>query len=713
MHRTCYLILAVTITCLFQAGVAWADTNGSDRPNILWIVAEDLSPWMGCYGDATNKDHTPVIDQLAAKGVLFKRTYMPAPVCSSCRSALITGVMQTTTGTQHHRSSRFTDGEIVPQELRIELPKEVVTIPERLRKAGYFTFNSGKDDYNFHYNRQELYSVGSANDYQPGMNGWQGNRSRVNGSITEDTWNARPDKKQPWFGQIQIKGGKGSDRLVDKSDKLPAESLTPPPYFPDTKVYRTAWAKHYNSVRGTDINVGKIIDQLRADGELDNTIVFFFSDHGNNESPRHKQFCYEGGVHVPLIIHGNHASIANGAVREDLVSGLDISATTLRLAGVELPEVIDGRDLFASDFSPRDHVISARDRCDYTIDRIRTVRTDRFRYIRNGFPDRSLMQAQYRDNKPIMTEMKRLKDAGKLSKYQLKHWFGQRPTEELYDIESDPHQMNSLADDPAFSETLTQHRKMLDDWIAKTGDQGQKPESQAQLKATYDLWKDRKVFSDADVNPEYDAFKNTDVNKSETSPIEFVDTFVSKELKGREFVAPRGEWTFESGIASATSTVELLKKNTIHGPNIKWHVDFTEGSIEFEMKPEDCQRVTFTLNGGGHIFRWVSTARQPGSVYDEQNCEKYRHTLIAWATKSSKQNEGEFIDAKPIKHLSELQNRWTKVSLNIDGDSGTFQVGDDVHRLSHAALKRLKTNIVLSFGYGKLSIRNFRYSVQK
>ena len=175
--------------------------SAGQRPNVLWIFSEDLSPYMGCYDDPVNADHTPAIDQLASEGALFKRAFMPAPVCSACRSAIITGVMQTTTGTHQHRSSRAIKG-VVPPDARISLGG-LKTIPELMRDAGYFTFNSGKDDYNFHYDRRKLYTVGTPPNYQAGMNGAQGNHAEHNGSFTEDTWNAREDKDQPWFGQIE------------------------------------------------------------------------------------------------------------------------------------------------------------------------------------------------------------------------------------------------------------------------------------------------------------------------------------------------------------------------------------------------------------------------------------------------------------------------------------------------------------------------------
>jgi len=498
--KTLHLILTAL---LFSA----VGTIADDRPNILWIFCEDLSPYFGCYGDEVNEGHTPTIDQLAAEGVLFERVMMPAPVCSPCRSAMITGVMQTTTGTHQHRSSRAPDGTVVPEDTRIHLPEGVKTIPELFRDAGYFTFNSGKDDYNFHYDRRALYSVGTKSDYVVGMNGWQGNFAEHSGSFTEDTWRAREDEDQPWFGQIMLWGGKAKARHVREGEKLEPGDVPLPPYFPDTPAHREAWTTHYNAARGTDAQVEEILAILEADGEAENTIVFFFSDHGNNQSLRHKQFCYEGGVHVPLVIRGDHPALETGKRRSDLVNGLDISATSLALAGIALPEHLDGVDLFAPDHEPREFVISARDRCDYTIDRIRTVRTDRFRYIRNGFVDRPLLQAQYRDNQPTVTDLKRLHEAGELTGYQAEHWFGKRPEEELYDLEADPHQVENLAGSADHGKELARHRAILDRWIEETGDKGQEPEDPVQLKATFDLWIERPIFRDADVNPEYDQFR--------------------------------------------------------------------------------------------------------------------------------------------------------------------------------------------------------------
>jgi arylsulfatase A-like enzyme len=502
LMKTLLLGALCCATCLF------ATPAQAKAPNILWIVAEDLSPWFGAYGDEVNAGHTPDVDKLAEEGVLFTRAYATSPVCSASRSALITGVMQTTTGTHQHRSSRTTNGEVVPEGLRIHLPEGMKTIPELMKAHGYFTFSNNKDDYNFHYNRLELYDIGTKDDYQPGMNGWQGNQPRKRNSFEEDVWDARPDKDQPWFGQIQVDGGKGDKRYLDPSQMLEdPQSIDLPPYFPDTPALREAWTVHYDHARGTSERVGQILAELEADGELENTIVFFFSDHGHNTSLRHKQFCYEGGLHVPLIIKGEHPAIPAGTVVDDMVSLLDLGATTLGLAGVPLPDYLDGQDVFGADYTPATYQIAARDRCDYTIDRIRSVRSDQYRYIRNYFFDRPILQPGYRDDRPPSMDLRRLQAEGALTPYQAEFWLGKRPPEELYDLASDPYQINNLARRPEYREILFEHRHVLENWTKETGDQGQVPEDLAQLEATYILWKDLPIFKNAEVNPEYDQFR--------------------------------------------------------------------------------------------------------------------------------------------------------------------------------------------------------------
>lgn len=481
------IVLLFILPFVSNCSTVSSATPLSKLPNILWIYTEDLSPFMGCYGNEVNKNHTPVIDKLASEGVLFKKCFMPAPVCSATRSAIITGVMQTTTGTHGHRSARTPDSLYY-------LPKHITTLPELMRAKGYFTFNNGKDDYNFTYDRRKLYNSGTKENYKYKQNGWQG-------CFGKGSWRDRKDKSQPFFGQIQIWGGKSQIRKTPKSDRLSPSDISVPPYFANTLPFQKDWAYHHNTSRETDYDVKRILQDLKNDDLLDNTIVFFFSDHGNNKSLRGKQFCYDEGLHVPLIIRGNHAKLKAGSVRNELVSGLDITATTLALAEVKLPEYLDGQDLFGSHYKEREYVISARDRCDYTIDRIRTVRSEKFRYIRNFMPERNLLQPQYRDGSPAVKEFKKLRREGKLSKLLDDMYFGLRPDEELYDVEKDPYMVNNLAKSSTHSAELKKHRDLLNKWIKETDDKGQYPEDSRQLKATYGLWKSKCV------NPEYDQFK--------------------------------------------------------------------------------------------------------------------------------------------------------------------------------------------------------------
>ncbi|CAA6677605.1 MULTISPECIES: sulfatase [unclassified Lentimonas] len=446
----------------------------SSRPNILWIYAEDQSPLMSCYGVQNNP--TPVIDQLATDGVMFSQAFMPAPVCSATRSALITGAMPTTFGLHNHRSSRTPDSMIA-------LPVGVKTVPEIFKEAGYFTFNVGKDDYNFQYDRKNLYDGGSSGGFANGLKG-----QKVD-------WKARKGD-QPFFGQIQIQGGKSKAKIAPINRAL----VTIPPYYPDHPEIRKIWARHHDTARIMDRETGSIIKRLKADGLLENTIVFVFSDHGWNNGLRDKQFCYDGGLHVPLVItwYGNPDAIQAGKPRTDMVNGIDIPVTSLALAGLPIPDYMEGLNLFAPEYK-RDYIIGVRDRCDFTIDRIRTVRTEDFRYVRNFMTDRPYMQSQYRDGRPYTKLLKQLYADGAMNEQQAWFFADTRPAEELYDLQTDPHQTINVAARPEYADALKAHRTILKDWIEATDDQGQYPESIAGLTATKARWKDKCV------NPEYRA----------------------------------------------------------------------------------------------------------------------------------------------------------------------------------------------------------------
>lgn len=462
--------MKLLILATFLASVESA--HAADKPNILWIFAEDTSPWMGCYGDKVNAGQTPNIDSIAARGVRFARAYVPAPVCSACRSALMGGQNQIRFGAHEHRSSRAPDAQL-------SLPDGMKLLPQIMQEGGYFTANLGKTDYNFVWNQDDTYTA------KPKLKGHT------------NSWNALKEN-QPFFVQMQTRGGKSPTIKFPARRKTDPASVTVPADYPDNEIYRQTVAQHYDAIRTDDDHIGKILEGLKAAGLEGNTIVVYFSDHGANHLVRHKQIPTEGGLHVPFVVMGPEAFVSDTGVRNDLVSMLDLSATTLAWASLEQPSWYEGRNLFAEDFKPREFVASAKDRLDHTIDQVRTIRTDSFRYTRNYKLDRILLQPQYRDGKPYLENLKELYAAGELSEIHTRIFFGEREAEELYDVSKDPHQLVNLARMPAFKEVLKVHRKFLDGWLAK-GDKGSGEESAAALRHNGDDWKGGRG-----VNPEYE-----------------------------------------------------------------------------------------------------------------------------------------------------------------------------------------------------------------
>ncbi len=470
--------LIIVLGCIiFSSGMVCAQDiqtplpkMGKDNPNILWVLLEDTNPWMSCYGDQLI--HTPNIDELASNGVRFDRAYMTAGVCSPARSALMTGMYQTTIGAHQHYSS-YRVWRDIEMDVWDPIHIGVKTLPEIFKAAGYYTFNEGKTHYNFVFSDETLYDrISTGNSFKGARDGAE--------------WSGRKEG-QPFFGQIQLLGDKfGRPPVV-----VTPEQVTVPPYYPDHQIYRESIAHHYNTILKMDEILGEIIYRLKEDGLYENTVIFFFSDHGMH-LPRHKQFLYEGGIKVPLVIAGPGVPI--GQVRKDLVSGIDVTATSLELAGIPTPGNMQGINMFSDKFS-REYVIAARDRCDFTIDRIRTVVTNRYKYIRNFMTDRPYLQPQFRDSHDYMKVLKELYHDGKLSEVQ-SHFVGpDRPAEELYDLLLDPHETNNLVHSYEYEHTmeLARHRDILYKWIIETDDKGRFPESDEGLKAAIRRWGERAV----------------------------------------------------------------------------------------------------------------------------------------------------------------------------------------------------------------------------
>ena len=419
---------------------------------------------------------TPIVDRLAAEGTRFSRAYVTAPVCSACRSGLITGMYQTTIGSHHHRSGRG--------KLKINLPDDVKPVPLLFQQAGYYTcIGSGLTDKDF---RGVPYANAKAN--AKGRVGKTDYNFEWDAAMYDShDWAGRAEG-QPFFMQVQLHGGKLREgapaaraafkkRTIDElGSATDPEQVTLPPYYPRDPVLLDDWAAYLDAVRLTDKHVGEVIARLERESLLDNTLVIFMTDHGISHA-RGKQFLYDEGTHVPLVVRG--PSVQKGLVRDDLVMSIDLAAMSLAAAGIAIPTSMQGRNVLAEDYKPREAVFAARDRCDETVERIRSARTDRFLYIRNFYPQRPHLQPNaYKDGKQIVQTLRELNERGVLSLIPKKMLFSAtRPAEELYEYQKDPYQIINLADDAKYKAELEAHRARLDRWIFATKDKG--PESEA------------------------------------------------------------------------------------------------------------------------------------------------------------------------------------------------------------------------------------------
>lgn len=470
-----------TIRALFFA-MLLGQTLQAKPIDIVWIVIEDASPHIGCYGETAIK--TPNIDRLAANGILCRHAFVTSPVCSPSRSAMVSGMYPMTLGAHNHRSQtakgKGQGGPAYQKSYRVP----VQLIPELFRDAGYFVTNKKKTDYNF---------VASEGLYDGSE--WQ-----------------KASVDQPIFAQFQLSGG--------KNRKTPAHSdpaaVRLPPYYPDHPVIRQDWAKYLDSWVQTDNEVGRILAELDAAGRLDSSAVFLWTDHGVSHL-RGKQFLYEEGVHVPMIFRLPKGQQA-GVVREDLIAHIDIAATSLALAGIEIPDYVQGRDLFAADHAPRDHLFVGRDRCDETVDIIRGVRDERYKYIRNFMSHVSHAQpSQYKDGKEILQTIRKLHTQGELNELQSRPFASRRPSEELYDLDRDPYETTNLATDLMHRERLQVMRELTYARMLKERDMGLVPEPILE-----DLG--RKAGT------KYDAFRKTD--RSDQTQL-LIDVITAGEAKDR------------------------------------------------------------------------------------------------------------------------------------------------------------------------------------
>ncbi len=424
---------------------AWAD----ERPNILWISCEDISPRLGCYGDP--QATTPNLDQLAKQGVLFTQAHHVHGVCAPARTGIITAMYPTALGCNHMRCKG-------------RLPEHVKPFPTYLRQAGYYCTNNSKTDYNFHWNTQEVWDESSGKAH----------------------WRKRPDKDTPFFAVFNITLSHES-RIWPQNHKnvtknLPKELLhdpaemTMPAYHADTPKARASMARLYDVITAMDVAAGKILEQLEADGLADDTIVIFWSDHGDG-LPRAKRWVYDSGTRVPMIVRiPEKYRTAGFGVAEStddrLISMIDLGPTMLRLAGVTIPDHMHGQPFMGPDQpETRKYVYAARDRVDERYDMVRMVRDNRYRYVRTYMPwYPALRHIDYAENNAIRQELRRLLAEGNLAPEAAQFLAPTRPYEQLYDTQTDPDEVHNLVDNSEYVTILNRLRGECDRWMLDVRD---------------------------------------------------------------------------------------------------------------------------------------------------------------------------------------------------------------------------------------------------
>lgn len=450
-------------TLLAMSAAMFADGRVQPRrPNILWLIAEDLGPHLGC--DGTKEVWTPTLDRLAAEGVHYTRCFTTAPVCSPSRSAFMTGMWQTTIGAHQHRSHRD-DGYMLPDGVRV--------LTDWLRDAGYFTANIRIFPKDFGF---------------PGMGKTDWNFTYVGKPFDSDRWEDLKSH-QPFYAQVNFHETHRPYRSPKRADPSKVEI---PPYYPDHPVTRADWAAYLDALTELDEKIAKILKQLEADGLAGHTVILFFGDNGQSHV-RGKQWCYESGLRVPLIAYWPKGlpkpkGFEPGVVIDRLLPAIDFAPTMLDIAGLPKPPKMQG-EIFLGEHAapPRQYVFGARDRCDETVAHFRTVRDKRYRYIRNFMPDRPFLQAnQYKERSyPVWNLIKELHGQGKLTPVQDVLAAPHMPAEELFDLDSDPHEIKNLANssNPEHQAALRRLRDVLDKWMEETNDQGRIPEPPDVAKA--------------------------------------------------------------------------------------------------------------------------------------------------------------------------------------------------------------------------------------
>lgn len=431
------------------------------RPNIIWLVAEDQSPdWFPMYGDSTVS--LPHLEALSKDGITFTNAVAPVPVCAPARSAMITGMYPTTLGTHNMRTyNAYSRGENEPSlglpSYSPIVPEGVKMFTEYLRKQGYYTSNGPKEDYNFQ--RTDAAWDASSKDHH-----W---RNREEG--------------QPFFSVFNFSVCHESQVWARTNDSLfvSPDEVRVPPFFPDNEVIRHDLAVNYSNLVRLDKQIGEIITALKEDGLYENTIIFFYGDHGG-PFPRYKRALYDTGLKVPMVIKFPRGQQA-GTYDERIISFIDLAPTVLSLAGIAPPKVMQGVAHFGAFKLKNTPKVShhSSDRFDEIYDRRRAVRSARFKYIKNFNTEVSrALPVSYREQMAMMKEMRRLDSINELSDLPSIWMHPTKPMEEFYDLQNDPNELNNIAGNKEYQDSLHYYRDLLKSWIKKSKDLGEVSEKE-------------------------------------------------------------------------------------------------------------------------------------------------------------------------------------------------------------------------------------------
>ena len=448
-------------------------TTSGELPNIVWLVSEDNSPFIGAYGDTLAK--TPNIDRLASEGILLENAFANAPVCAPSRSTLITGMYATSLGTQHMRCLN-------------PIPNFVRFFPAYLKEAGYFTTNRKKTDYNT-YLQEGVWD----NDWWDWKDAFRGKADGQPFFLMYNTWMSHEDKIHSDENAIEyyretlraLFGREFSPEEIGdslRSFSFKTGDIPLPPYHPPVEAMYSDWARYYNRIQMMDQEIGIVLSLLEKQGLLENTIVFYFSDHGG-VLPRSKRFPFESGLKVPLIIrfpekYQNLAPGKPGQKTDQLVSFVDLAPTVLNLAGIHPPEYMEGNAFIGTKEKKTERLaFGFRGRMDERYDMVRTLRDQNFRYRLNFMPHRMDGQhIQFLWKAPSMQAWENAFQQGETNRIQSR-FFAPKVQEELYDIHKDPHCIHNLALDPANAGLVRGYRKKVTDQMNKTFDTGVIPEA--------------------------------------------------------------------------------------------------------------------------------------------------------------------------------------------------------------------------------------------